>query len=199
MQKIDLLLGTNNSHKVVEFTRLLESTPFSLIKPSDLRLELEVTESGLSYVENATLKAESFSKISGLPAIADDSGIEVFALDSKPGIYSARYGGPGLSDVDRMELLLENMALVSAGERGCRYVAAIAVCWVNGKTETFEAVCNGELSKVPVGHNGFGYDPIFIPEGNEKTMAQLSNKEKDAISHRGKAIKHFLNQPRISL
>tara|TARA_B100000029_G_scaffold305759_2_gene298610 strand:- start:512 stop:1123 length:612 start_codon:yes stop_codon:yes gene_type:complete len=192
VQKINVIIGTNNSHKVVEFSRLLKPAPIFLVTPYDLGLNLEVNETGLSYAENAILKAESFSRVTGLTAIADDSGIEVKALDYRPGIYSARYGGPGLSDSDRTALLLKEMSSVADNQRDCRYVAAIAVCWADGRTETYEEVCNGELSKSPVGQNGFGYDPIFKPEGQDRTMAQLTDIEKDELSHRGKAIRSFL-------
>ena len=115
-------------------------------------------------------------------------------MDYRPGIYSARYGGLGLSDSDRTELLLEEMSSVADNQRECRYVAAIAVCWAGGRTETYEEVCNGELSRSPVGQNGFGYDPIFKPVGQDKTMAQLTDIEKDELSHRGKAIRLFLRK-----
>ena len=192
MSKFELLIATNNHHKVTEFSRLLKHAPYNLVTPNSIGLELEVEEDGVSFSENAIKKAEAFAKASGLLALADDSGIEVDAMGGRPGIYSARYGGPGLNDKDRVQLLLKELSNVPKIDRGCRYVAVIALASPEGHLKAFEGVCEGQVSLYPQGENGFGYDPIFYIAEKEITMAQATPAVKDQISHRGLATKKAL-------
>ena len=184
-----LLAATNNTHKIGEFRRLLNAAPVTLVTPDELGLSVEVEEDGATYAANAVLKARAFAAASGLPALADDSGIEVNALDGRPGLHSARYGGPGLTDEDRTGLLLEELSGVPTGQRGCRYVAVLAIARPGGGTETFEGICEGFVAMTPAGDGGFGYDPVFEVPGRSATMAQLSSADKDIISHRGVAVR----------
>jgi XTP/dITP diphosphohydrolase len=183
-----LLLATNNPGKVREFRRLLDGVPFEIVTPADLGLALEVEEDGSSYSENAALKARAFAKAGDSLALADDSGIEVDALGGKPGMHSARYGGPGLDDVGRTQLLLRELEGVAESERGARYRAVVAVADPSGGLHTFEATFEGRIGHEFRGERGFGYDPVFVTEGG-RTAAELSDDEKDAVSHRGKAVR----------
>ena len=184
-----LVLATSNPHKVRELRRLLACAGCDLVTPADLGLEMDVAEDGASFRENATLKAVAYAHACGLPALADDSGIEVQALDGGPGVYSARFGGPGLDDRARMLLLLDRMRGVPWELRGCRYVCAVVLAWPGGRREAFEGACHGVVALEPGGAGGFGYDPLFyFPEAG-KTIAQMSEQEKDAVSHRGHAVR----------
>ena len=186
-----LLIATNNSHKATEFRRLLSGVPYELVTPADLDISLDVEETGETFEENANLKARAFAKASGLPSLADDSGIEVEALDGKPGIHSARYGGSGLSDNDRMLLLLKEMVDVPDRARACRYRVALVLAKADGTAPTLvtQGTCEGRLARSPLGTDGFGYDPIFYMPIFQRTIAQLSPEEKDSISHRGQAAR----------
>ena len=188
-----LLIATNNPGKVREMRRLLEGCGFELHTPGEIGLSLEVEETGTSYAENATIKARAFANASGLLAMADDSGIEVDALDGAPGLFSARFGGPGLDDAGRTALLLERMRDVADPHRTARYRAVVAVAapdeaGVVARAPTFEGVQEGSLTFEPRGTAGFGYDPVFLVDGS-RTQAQITDEEKDAISHRGKAVR----------
>ena len=189
-----LLLATNNARKVPELRRLLGHLPLSLLTPADLGLSLDVAEDGATYEANALAKARAFADASGLPALADDSGIEIDALGGRPGLYSARYGGPGLTDEDRVALLLRELADVSDAGRTARYRAVLAVVSpARGsavRTEhTAEGWCEGIVARSADGANGFGYDPVFFVPALGATMARLTDEEKDAISHRGNAAR----------
>ena len=140
-------------------------------------------------LENALLKARAVCEASGLPAVADDSGLCVDALNGAPGVYSARYGGEGLSDTDRYRLLLENMR--GQLDRRCRFVSAICCAFPNGDTVTARGECAGTLAYAPKGADGFGYDPVFFVPGLKKTFAELTPQEKNAVSHRGAALREF--------
>lgn len=184
-----LVLATNNPGKVREFQRLLAGVPYDVRTPAELGVSLEVEEDGASYAENAVLKARAFARASGCIALADDSGIEVDALDGRPGMHSARYGGPGLDDAGRRELLLRELSGVPESRRTARYRAVVAVAGVAGAdVQLFEATMEGAIGEAPRGEGGFGYDPIF-EVGGGRTAAELTDDEKDAISHRGKAVR----------
>jgi XTP/dITP diphosphohydrolase len=183
-----LLLATNNPGKVREFRRLLEELPFEVVAPADAGIALEVEEDGRDYTENAIKKAEAFAAAGDCIALADDSGIEVDALDGRPAHLSARYGGPGLDDEGRMLKLLDDTSSVPDGDRGARYRAIVAVAVPGVATRTFEGVLEGSLAREPAGSGGFGYDPIFVLAGG-RTTAELSADEKDAASHRGRALR----------
>ncbi len=182
-----ILVSTNNAHKLAEFQRLLAAAPVELVAPADAGIALDVDETGTSFVANAVLKARAFAAAAGMLALADDSGIEVDALDGAPGVLSARYGGPGLDDAGRTQRLLDELRQTPDAERRCRYIAVLALAWPNGPTETFAGHCDGLVARKPAGGNGFGYDPVFFVPGAGRTMAELSPGEKDALSHRGLA------------
>ena len=184
-----LLIGTNNAHKVREMVRLLDGAGWDALTPRELGIALEVVEDGATFEANALIKARAFAAASGLPTLADDSGIEVDALGGRPGVHSARYGGPGLSDEERTALLLDEMAAVPDGRRGCRYVAVLALAWPGGRAETFSGTCEGEVARAPAGDGGFGYDPVFYVPSAERTVAQMDAADKDAFSHRGAAAR----------
>ncbi|MFN0094669.1 MAG: RdgB/HAM1 family non-canonical purine NTP pyrophosphatase [Dehalococcoidia bacterium] len=183
-----LLLATSNPGKVREFRRLLDGVPFEIVTPDDLGLRLEVEETGRTYAANAVLKSKAYASAGGCLALADDSGIEVDALDGRPGLYSARYGGPELDDAGRNALLLRELTGVSAAKRGARYVAVVAVSEPTGETALSFGTWEGSIGDAPRGSGGFGYDPLFVlPDG--RVSAELTPEEKDALSHRGKAVR----------
>ena len=184
------IIATHNAHKLAEISRILEPLGIAAVTDRDLGMDLpEVDETGTTFAENAYLKAASACEYSGLPAIADDSGLAVDALGGDPGVYSARYGGDGLDDNDRNELLLKNMSDIPAGQRQAQFVSAVCCVFPNGDVLRTEGVVHGEIGFAPVGENGFGYDPLFYV--GDRTTAQMSAQEKDAISHRGQALSEF--------
>lgn len=191
MEKLRLLLATNNPGKVREFRRLLAGAPFVVETPAEAGIALDVAETGSSYAENAALKARAFASAGGRLALADDSGIEVDALDGAPGMYSARFGGEGLDDRGRTALLLEKLAGVPMERRGARYRAVVAVADPDGPVELFEGVQEGRIGFAPRGERGFGYDPVFITEDG-RVQAEIDDTEKDRISHRGQAVRAAL-------
>ncbi len=186
-----LLLATNNKNKVHEFCTLLQSEGVEILSKSDVGLTSDVEETGATFAENAYIKAMAAMQATGLPSIADDSGLSVDSLDGKPGVLSARYtGNHDDSDRDRYELLLKNMNGIE--DRCARFVCAICCVFPNGDVISVEGTCKGIIVFEPRGENGFGYDPVFCADGMEKTMAELSMAEKNRISHRGNALRSFL-------
>jgi XTP/dITP diphosphohydrolase len=149
----------------------------------------DVAETGDTYLENATSKAREAAGALGIPALADDSGIEVDALGGAPGPRSARYAGPDASDRENLDALIRALAGVPSGGRTARYRCVAMVAWPDGTDQWAEATCEGRLLRSPKGLGGFGYDPIFVPEGWDMTMAELSQEEKNRISHRGRALR----------
>jgi len=184
-----LLLATNNAGKVAELRRLLQSCGWETVTPADVGLDLEVEETGGSYEENATRKALQYSQAGGLVALADDSGLEVDALDGRPGVRSARYAGPKRTDAERVQKLLEELRDVPDAKRTARFRAVIAIADPDGRVETVEGAVEGRIARAPRGENGFGYDPVFLLPGRGQTVAELPADEKDAISHRGVAAR----------
>ena len=184
-----LVLASKNAHKLVEMKDILSQLGVEVVLESEAGVDVDVEETGATFEENAYLKAHAVMEASGLPAIADDSGLCVDALNGAPGVYSARYGGPGLDDAGRYKLLLENMR--GQLDRRCRFVSAICCCFPNGDKVEARGECAGTLAYAPKGTDGFGYDPIFFVPGLKKTFAELSPEEKNAISHRGNALKAF--------
>jgi XTP/dITP diphosphohydrolase len=185
-----LLLATNNAGKALELRQLLAPLPqITILTPKDLGLDLHVDETGATYAENAALKALTFVQASGLVTLADDSGLEVDALDGAPGLHSARYSPkPGATDADRRAFLLENLAGIPRPWTA-RVRAVIAVV-VPGEEPLFaEGTCEGEIIPEERGTNGFGYDPIFFMPDKGRTMAELSDEEKNLVSHRGNAVR----------
>ena len=184
-----MVLASKNSHKLREMQDILSAQGVEVVLESDVGADVDVEETGATFEENALLKAKAVMEATGLPAIADDSGLCVDALNGAPGVYSARYGGPGLDDVGRYKLLLENMR--GQLDRRCKFVSAICCCFPNGDTVTARGECQGTLAYAPKGADGFGYDPIFFVPGLKKTFAELLPEEKNAISHRGNALAVF--------
>jgi XTP/dITP diphosphohydrolase len=183
----ELLLATNNKGKVKEYRELLLGIPFELVTPARQGLKLEVAETGHSYEENARLKAEAFSRASGLLTLADDSGLEVDALHGEPGIRSSRYAGEGATDAERVEYLLAKLRDVPAEKRTAHFRCVIAIAWPEGRVEYCRGRCDGSISLAPKGDLGFGYDPIFYFPALKKTMAELPAEVKNRISHRARA------------
>ena len=183
-----LLIATNNKGKIKELHDLLHYTGVELITPSQINLELDVLEDGKTYAENATKKAIAFAEASNLVSLADDSGLEVDALDGAPGLYSARYSPkPNATDKDRRLYLLENLNDKSRPWTA-RFHATIAIANPNGEIDLTEGICNGEIIPEERGTGGFGYDPIFLLRDLGKTMAELPIEVKNRLSHRARAV-----------
>ena len=177
------VLASQNKHKLTEMQSILSAHGVEVV------LHVDVEETGETFAENAMLKAQAVMKASGLPAIADDSGVCVDALNGAPGVYSARYGGPELDDAGRYRLLLSNMQ--GARTRAAHFTSAIACVFPNGDTLEAQGICPGTIAFAPQGDGGFGYDPVFFLPELRKTYAQLTPEEKAAVSHRGKALEIF--------
>jgi XTP/dITP diphosphohydrolase len=183
-----LLIATHNPGKKAEFAALLGDLPLELLTLDEAGLHFSVAEDGDTYAANALLKARGYAAPSGLLTLADDSGLDVDALDGAPGVYSARYGGPGLDDRARYELLLAALKDVPPSQRTARFRCVIALAWPDGRSETAEGVCEGSIAIAPRGAHGFGYDPVFLlAERPGLTMAELSPEAKNALSHRARA------------
>src|SRR5688572_28261210 len=185
-----LLIATNNKGKIKELQDLLEETGIELVTPAQIDLDLDVVEDGNTYAENASKKAVAFAQASGLISLADDSGLEVDALDGAPGLYSARYGstdGGKLSDAERRAILIQNLQ-AKPRPWTARFHATVAVAVPNGETRLAEGVCAGEIIPEERGTGGFGYDPIFLLSELGKTMAELAMEEKNRLSHRARAV-----------
>ncbi|MGI6498924.1 MAG: XTP/dITP diphosphatase [Oscillospiraceae bacterium] len=187
-----LVLASQNPKKLGEMQDILSHLGVEVVLQSALDVYVDVEETGKTFGENAEMKARAVMEATGLPAIGDDSGLAVDALGGKPGIYSARYGGPGLSDAERYRLLLQNMQ--GEKDRACRFVCAIACCFPDGRVLTAEGTCEGAVGTEPRGEGGFGYDPVFYLPEQGRTMAELTPYEKHQISHRGKALRQFAQQ-----
>jgi XTP/dITP diphosphohydrolase len=184
---MELLIATGNPGKVREYDELLAGLPITCISPADIGIHLEVDERGTTYEENAALKAVAFARASGRVTLADDSGLEVDALGGRPGVHSARYGGPGLGDTDRWRSLLKELGDVPWGERTARFRCVIAVASPDGEVTTVSGTCEGIIAFGAAGESGFGYDPVFYLPDHGCTMAQLPAGAKNQISHRGRA------------
>ncbi len=183
------VLATHNPGKLKEMSAILKNLGVEAVSPADVGIDLEVEETGATFAENALLKAKAVCAAAGLPAIADDSGLCVDALNGGPGVYSARYGGEELDDRGRYLLLLQNLR--GQPTRAAHFSCAIACAFPGGHTITAEGTCNGAIAYAPMGDGGFGYDPVFLVPEKRKTFAQLTPEEKSEISHRGKALREF--------
>lgn len=182
-----LLIATSNVGKKAEFAALLAGLGYELSSLSDLGLAQTVEETGDTFEQNALLKARHYAALTGLLTLADDSGLEVDALDGEPGVRSARYAGSEASDADRYRLLLARLADIPWEQRSARFRCVIALVWPDGQAETAEGVCEGLIALGPRGCHGFGYDPVFyIPEYGV-TMAELAPEVKNRTSHRARA------------
>ena len=185
-----LIVATHNRKKLAELERILAPLGVEPVTGEDIGIPLdEVEETGTTFEENAFLKADAACRQTGMPAVADDSGLVVDALNGAPGVYSARYAGPDATDAQRMDKLLHELDGVPAEQRTARFVSAICVVYPDGERMDVEGVCEGSVAFAPRGHDGFGYDPIFLV--GEKTYAELTPAEKDAVSHRGKALREL--------
>lgn len=184
-----LVLASKNPNKLAEMQEILSALGVEVVMESDVGVDVDVEETGTTFEENAALKARAVCAASGLPAIADDSGLCVDALNGAPGVYSARYGGEEMDDAGRCRLLLGSMR--GQMDRRCGFVSAICCVFPNGDEITARGECRGTLAYAPQGENGFGYDPIFFVPEKKKTFAQLAAEEKNAISHRGHALREF--------
>ncbi len=186
-----LILASNNKSKLKEFKSLVEKLDVEVIGQRDAGYELDVEETGTTFEENAYLKAKALCDASGCIAFADDSGLAVDALNGEPGIYSARYGlGHDASDEDRYNYLLDKLKDID--DRTAKFVCCICCVFPDGRMITTRGELHGQILRAPRGDNGFGYDPVFNPDGTDKTNAELTAEEKNAISHRGKALREFI-------
>ena len=183
------VLATHNPGKLKEMGDILARFGVEVVSPKDLGITVDVEETGATFAENAMLKAKAICAAAKLPAIADDSGLCVDALNGGPGVYSARYGGEGLDDKGRYMLLLNSMR--GQPTRAAHFACAIACVFPNGDELTAEGRCDGTIAFAPIGEGGFGYDPVFFVPELKKTFGQLTAEEKSAISHRGNALKDF--------
>ena len=187
-----VVLASKNRHKLEEISKITEKFDIELVLQSELGIDIDVEETGTTFEENSFLKADAVMKASGLPALADDSGIAVDALNGEPGVYSARYGfDDSLDDWGRLELLLKNTEHVPDGQRQAQFVCVITMVTPEGLTIQARGEIHGELTREARGENGFGYDPIFYYPPLGKTTAELAPEEKNAVSHRGNALKIF--------
>lgn len=184
-----VILASNNLHKIEEIKAILSDFPFDVISLKEAGLEVEVEEDGKTFEENAFKKAKEIMDLTGEICIGDDSGLEVFALDGAPGVFSARYSGEHGDYKKNNEKLLNELNGVLEKDRGARFVSSIAMLFPEGSLIRVEGYVEGAIGYVGVGDNGFGYDPLFIIPTLAKTFAELSSDEKNAISHRGNALK----------
>ncbi len=185
MQKKKLILATNNSHKVEEINHFI-GEKFELITLNQIGFEGDIDETGTTLAENSQLKAEFIFGKFGVDCLADDSGLEVLTLNMEPGVYSARYAGEQRNDIENMNHLLNKM--VDIDDRDAQFRTVITLI-IDGKINQFEGIVKGKILKQPIGNQGFGYDPIFVPEGHQKTFAEMDLTEKNLLSHRTRALK----------
>ncbi len=187
-----IVLASKNAHKLKEISRITEKFGFELVLQSQLGIDLDVEENGSTFEENSYIKAHAVMEATGLPALADDSGIAVDALNGEPGIYSARYGfDESLDDWGRLLLLLKNTENVPDGSRQAQFVCVITLVMPDGQTIQARGEAHGELLRAPKGEGGFGYDPIFYYPPLGKAFAELSAEEKNQVSHRAVALMRF--------
>lgn len=193
MMKITkLIVASHNAGKIAEIKTLLSPLKIEVQSAAELRLG-DVEETGTTFEENAKIKANALSLMCGLPCLADDSGLCVDALDGRPGVYSARYA-PNRDFKEGMKMLLAEMENSGSDNRKAHFSCCLALACPNQKTKVFEGRVDGSISKKPKGSNGFGYDPIFIPEGFEQTFAELGDDVKNKISHRRRALEKFIQE-----
>ena len=187
------IIATNNPKKLKELKRILNPLGIEAVTAKEAGVCLDdVEEMGTTFAENAYLKAEAAFKKTSMPAVADDSGLSVDALDGRPGVFSARYAGENATDEDKNKKLLSELENVSKDDRTAHFTCAICCILPNGDKIEVEGVCNGSIAYKPQGEGGFGYDPIFLC--GEKSYAQLSDSEKDAVSHRGQALRKLKSE-----
>lgn len=187
-----VVLASKNPHKLLEISKITEKFDIELVMESDLGVDIDVEETGTTFEENSFLKANAVMQATGLPALADDSGIAVDALNGEPGVYSARYGfDDTLDDWGRIQLLLKNTEHVPDGQRQAQFVCVITLVTPQGQVIQARGEVHGELLRAPAGEGGFGYDPIFYYPPYGKSLAEVSAEEKNQVSHRANALKAF--------
>ena len=187
-----VVLASKNPHKLVEISKITQKFDMELVLQSELGVDIDVEETGSTFEENSFIKAEAVMKATGLPALADDSGIAVDALNGEPGIYSARYGfDESLDDWGRLQLLLKNTEHVPGGQRQAQFVCVITMVTPEGTVIQARGEVHGELLRAPAGEGGFGYDPIFYYPPFGKSLAEVSSEEKNQVSHRANALRVF--------
>lgn len=187
---MQLVLASRNQGKLRELEALLGAMGVQVLLESQVGLDLEVEETGTTFEENSLIKARAVMEASGLPAIADDSGLEVDALGGAPGVYSARYGGLD-SDEARTAFLLRNLEPVADGGRTARFVSVVTACFPDGRILQARGTCEGVITRAPLGDGGFGYDPVFLVPSSGRTFAQMAPDEKNRLSHRAAALRQF--------
>ena len=192
MERLTLVVATHNRGKSREILEFLAGFPVEIRDLNDFGPIPEPVEDGKTFEENAYKKASFTAKILGLPALADDSGLEVEVLGGEPGVYSARYAGPKATDAENNAKLLQRLAGI--GERRARFRCALSLAVASGPALTYEASCDGVILETPRGANGFGYDPLFLYPPEEKTFAEMTLEEKSRVSHRGKALAELKNE-----
>ena len=185
-----VILASKNPHKLTELSAILSQHGFEIALESEYGLDIDVDETGTTFEENSLLKAEAVMKASGLPVLADDSGLMVDALNGAPGVYSARYGHKS-SDGERTAFLLENMKDVPDDKRTAKFVCVITCLWPDGRKIVARGECPGVITREVHGENGFGYDPVFYLPEIGMTYAELPSEQKNAISHRARALQDF--------
>lgn len=193
-----IVLATRNAHKVAELRRILADSGLD-VEVLDMGAFPEVAdvpETGVTFAANALLKAHAVARATGLAAVADDSGLCVEVLGGAPGVFSARWSGRHGDDLANLELLLAQLSDVGDEHRGAHFACAAALALPDGTERVVEGQMRGRLNRKPLGENGFGYDPIFVPDGEQRTSAELSPAEKDAISHRGEAFRALVTHVR---
>lgn len=186
-----LILASNNKKKLRELGEILSDMDVELLSQREAGCDFEVEETGTTFAENAYLKAKAVADATGLAAVADDSGLVVEALNGEPGVYSARYapGGHEASDKEKYEYLLSK--LVNVEHRAAKFVSSICCILPDGSIIRTEGECRGEILREPAGEGGFGYDPVFMPQGYDRSMAELGTEVKNRISHRANALREF--------
>jgi XTP/dITP diphosphohydrolase len=188
---MEIVLATRNKKKVEEIKRITEGMAVRIFTLDDFPGCPEVEEDGATFEENAVKKARTVARFAGKPALADDSGLEVYALGGDPGTRSARYSGADADDSKNTEKLLSDMRSLAKKDRKARFVCSLALAMSDGNVRTFNGYSEGSIGTEPRGANGFGYDPVFWPEGYDRTFAEMSSEEKDCLSHRGNAIRQL--------
>ena len=190
-----VVVASNNPNKIREIKAILSPIGWEVLSQNEAGVHVDPEENGLTFAENSEIKARAVMEASGMPAIADDSGIAVDALDGAPGVHSARYGGNACpDDKARNRLLIRNMESVPEGQRTGRFVSVITMVWPNGRTVSARGEIEGEILRQEVGDGGFGYDPLFYIPSEGCTMAQLSPERKNEISHRAGALRSFVEK-----
>ncbi|MFU0791917.1 XTP/dITP diphosphatase [Virgibacillus proomii] len=186
-----VIIATKNEGKATEFKELFRAYQIQAVSLNDLKELPDVEETGSTFEENATLKAETIASLLSLPVIADDSGLVIDALDGRPGVYSARYAGEEKNDQANIDKVLSELKDIPENKRTAKFVCVLAFAKPGMETMLYKGYCHGRIANSPIGTNGFGYDPIFIPHASQLTMAQLTQEEKNAISHRHHALQQL--------